>query len=463
MDDNSNDRHIKELEAENRRLRGDNESLKTENDQLRQLIKPLQERIEQLERQAARQAAPFRCKDKDRKPPEKHGKPGRKPGHPPAHREEPPQIDDHVEVRLTGCPCCGGPVKDLEPCEQFIEDLPPTRPHVTRLVTYVGTCPRCGEVRSTHPMQVSTATGAAKVHLGARALGLAALLNKHLGLTTRSTCRVLESLCGLRITPGGLTQAMHRVADKAKGSFLELLAGLRSQPTVYADETSWWVSGPRWLWTFTTPDRTIYRVERSRGKAVVFDTLGAHFGGVLVSDCLASYENLPFIMHKCYGHHLKAIAQARDRKPEDQRSFFHELTALLRSAMALDRLRHDLPPPEFARIRQHLDDRADLLLGPTRNDPDEERVANRLRKRRRWLFTFLDYAEVEATNNRAERALRPAVIARKLSCGNKTERGKRTWEILASLAATCHQRGEDLVEHLRPYLLLPPSAKLIAR
>ena len=84
-------------------------------------------------------------------------------------------------------------------------------------------------------------------------------------------------------------------------------------------------------------------------------------------------------------------------------------------------------------------------------------------KRCRWLFTFLDYAGVEATNNRAERALRPDVIARKLSCGNKTERGKRTWEILASLAATCHQRDEDLVEHLRPYLLPPPSAKLKAR
>ncbi len=470
MEADPRDQRIQELEAQNARLRGDNESLKsevercqTDSDRLRQLIKRLQERIEQLERAAARQAAPFRRKDKDRKPPEKHGKPGRKPGHPPAHRNEPPQIDDHVEVRLTGCPCCGGPVTDIEPCEQFIEDLPPARPHVTRLVTYVGTCPRCGEVRSTHPMQVSTATGAAKVHLGARALGLAALLNKHLGLTTRSTCRVLESLCGLRITPGGLTQAMHRVADKAKGSFLELLAGLRSQAAVYADETSWWVGDPCWLWTFTTPDRTIYRVEKSRGKDVVFDTLGAHFGGVLVSDCLASYENLPFIMHKCYGHHLKAIAQARDRKPEDQRSFFHELTGLLRSAMALDRLRHDLPPPEFARIRQHLDQRADALLGPTRNDPDEERIANRLRKRRRWLFTFLDYAGVEATNNRAERALRPAVIARKLSCGNKTERGKRTWEILASLAATCHQRGQDLVEHLHPYLLLPPYPQFIAR
>ena len=80
-----------------------------------------------------------------------------------------------------------------------------------------------------------------------------------------------------------------------------------------------------------------YRVEKSRGKDVIFDTLGAHFGGVLVSDCLACYENLPFIMHKCYAHHLKAIAQARDRKPEALRSFFQELSALLRSAMTYRR------------------------------------------------------------------------------------------------------------------------------
>ena len=123
--------------------------------------------------------------------------------------------------------------------------------------------------------------------------------------------------------------------------------------------------------------------------------------------------------------------------------------------MMLDRMRGDLSPPEFLRIRQHLDQQADALILPPRSDPDEERVANRLRKPRQGLFTFLDHPGVEATNNRAERALRPAVIARKLSCGNKTERGKRTWEILASLAATCHQRGPNLVELLRPNLLLP--------
>jgi hypothetical protein len=68
-----------------------------------------------------------------------------------------------------------------------------------------------------------------------------------------------------------------------------------------------------WLWVFTTLDRTIYRVEKSRGKDVVFDTLGAHFAGVLTSDCLASHENLPYTLHKGYAHHLKAIAAGSAR------------------------------------------------------------------------------------------------------------------------------------------------------
>lgn len=125
--------------------------------------------------------------------------------------------------------------------------------------------------------------------------------------------------------------------------------------------------------------------------------------------------------------------------------------------MLLDTLRADLPPPEWTQRRQHLDQRADQLFKLPRPNAIDEQVAQRLRKRRRWLFTFLDHPGVEATNNRAERSLRPAVIARKLSCGNKTERGKRTWEILASLAATCSQRQQDFVEYLSPWLGLDSS------
>jgi hypothetical protein len=144
------------------------------------------------------------------------------------------------------------------------------------------------------------------------------------------------------------------------------------------------------------------------------------------------------------------------KKTQDRRAYFDDLIYLLRAGMTLDRLRGDLPAAEFDRARFNLERRADELLLPTRIDPEEERVAHRLRKRRHWLFTFLDHPGVEPTNNRAERALRPAVIARKLSCGNKTQAGARTFEVPASLAATCRQRGHDLVTLLRPDLVLPP-------
>ena len=90
-------------------------------------------------------------------------------------------------------------------------------------------------------------------------------------------------------------------------------------------------------------------------------------------------------------------------------------------------------------MRRALEQNTARLLKPPRADALEESVANRLRKQQDHLFTFREHEAVEATNNLAERQLRPAVIARKLSCGNKTARGAHTWEILASLAATARQ------------------------
>lgn len=451
MDADPRDERIRELRAEVAALREENARLKA-------TIEELLKRIEQLEREVHRQAAPFRRCEKKRKPPEQHRQIGRPQGHPPAWRRPPKQVDEEIVVPLRTCPHCAGPLADITVCEQFIEDLPSIRPQVTRLVTYVAQCPQCGEVRSTHPRQVSTASGAAGTQLGPRALGLAAWLNKHLGLPTRGTCRVLKELGGLSITPGGLVQALHRVAAKSEGVFEALIAGLRQQPVVYADETSWWLGGSgRWLWGFTSEERTVYRVDARRGRDVVLETLGDQFGGVLVSDCLASYENLPYTMHKCYAHHLKAIGEGRERAPPGEQAAFDELATLLKAAMVLKGMRAELSPAAYAQRCAHLEQAADRLLAPRAGLA--EKVRTRLRKRRAHLFTFLSHPAVEATNNRAERALRPAVIARKLSCGNKTERGAHTWEILTSLAATCRQRSKDFVTFLRPHLILTATPR----
>ena len=84
---------------------------------------------------------------------------------------------------------------------------------------------------------------------------------------------------------------------------------------------------------------------------------------------------------------------------------------------------------------------ADVLLQDRRENPLEESIRNRLQKQRDHLFVFLEHDAVDATNNLAEWQLRPAVIRRKLSCGNKTRKGANSFEVLASLAATCQQQG----------------------
>mgnify|MGYP001792475056 CR=1 FL=1 len=95
---------------------------------------------------------------------------------------------------------------------------------------------------------------------------------------------------------------------------------------------------------------------------------------------------------------------------------------------------------------------AQLLAQPRPSDTpqgrQEEKVRHRLAKQQDHLLTFLDFPALEATNNLAERQLRPVVISRKLSCGNKTMKDATTWSVLASLAATCQQRGDSFIEQV---------------
>jgi len=322
---------------------------------------------------------------------------------------------------------------------QYIEEIPPVHPRIIKLVTQRAECLECHkEVRSTHPLQVSLGEGAAGVQLGPNALGTAIELNKKHGLTMRKTCAVLGQLFHLKLSAGGLSQAMARLAAKLQPAYEKLLARLRDGPLVHSDETSWWVGGPgHWLWVFADKSSTVYRVAQGRGRNIVLETLGPEYGGILVSDCLSVYDDVNPRQHKCYSHHLKAISQAMEEAPS---AYLSEVKALLKGAMALKGAA--VATPEWTHRRSALEEQAGRLLLTPRLGL-EERVRKRLWKQRDHLFTFLDHIDVDATNNLAERQLRPAVIARKISCGNKTLAGAKTWQTLASLAATCGQRAES--------------------
>jgi transposase len=420
-------------------------------EQQRQAIAALEKRVRQLEEALEQRgggppgAAPFRVEPHKRKAFPK--KPGRSEGHAGEFRLEPETIDQTIEVKLEQCPACGSAMGKTIPLQQNIIELPLLRPLSVRLITHRGRCPGCGGVvESSHPLQVSRACGAAATQLGPRALASAALLRHGMGLTVRSCCTVLEKLFSLRVSAGGLCQALDRLARRMEGSYEQLSEQLQNSPVVHTDETSWWLHHERSvLWVFATPEQTLYRVVEHRDRATLHQTIGPKYSGVLVSDCLAVYDDATSLQHKCYAHHLKAIAAAQSGRASPS-EWLSGVEALLKSAMSLSKERSVLNQKQWERRLRALRLAAHAVLEETpRPCPEEEAVRARLWKQRDHLFVFLERPGVDATNNLAERQLRPAVIRRKLSCGNKTRRGARTFEVLTSLAATCRQRGEDFI------------------
>jgi transposase len=417
----------------------------------RQAIAALEERVGQLE-EALRQsgggpgAAPFRIDPHKRKALPK--KPGRSGGHRGEFRIAPETVDHTIEVPLKQCPACGSAIEKTTSLEQTIIELPLVRPLVVRLITHRARCGRCGQVaQSAHPLQVSRACGAAGTHLGPRALASAGLLRHGVGLTLRSCCAVLDKFFGLRVSAGGLSQALDRLAKRMEDSYEQLAAQLHSTPVVYTDETSWWLQNERsMLWVFATSERTLYRVVAHRDRATFHQMIRPDYAGVLVSDCLSVYDDATALQHKCYAHHLKAIAAAQVARATPS-EWLHRVEALLKNAITLGKERAELDEQQWQRELGALRLAAHAVLEESpRACPQEEAVRARLWKQRDHLFVFLEHSGVDATNNLAERQLRPAVIRRKLSCGNKSPRGARTFEVLTSLAATCRQRGEDFLQ-----------------
>lgn len=438
------------------RLTLENVQLKRQLEEAQAQVKKQDEQLEEWQRQAHRQAAPFRRLETERNP--HPARPGRKAGHTGFYRPRPDHIDAQISVPLECCPQCRGPVSEKSSLTQYIEEIPVVRPHVTALTTEEGWCEHCQcEVGSTHPLQVSRAGGAAGVQLGPRALALACDLNKAKGLSMRKTVAVLGEHFGLKLTPGGLALLVQRVGRKVQPEYEQMAVQLRQSSVVHADETSWWVGGPGWwLWVFTTPAMTLYVVVQSRAAGVALGIIGEDFAGVLVSDCLAIYDGLNPLQQKCYSHHLKAVSEACQTHPQQGEGYLLDVQALLRTALWLKALQTEGEPERFALCLRNLRLRAHALLDNPRAQPQEEKVRMRLWKQRDHLFTFLERADVPATNNLAERQLRPAVIARKISCGNKTAKGAQAWQTLVSISATCRQIGRSFIQFVAERLPLQP-------
>jgi transposase len=424
-------------------------------EKLRKQNELLHTEIEELKRAGKRQAAPFAR----RKLVEHPKRPGRKAGQGKFSRRGRPthsQVDQTKKARLDGCPQCGGRLRDIHQHEQYVTDIPKTiRLITTRYVTYSGYCGDCHKrVRSRHPEQTSQATGAAGVLVGPRAKALAADAKHRLGCSYSKVSELLKDAFGIQLSRSGWCQADQRLGEAARPVYEELIEAMAHSSVVHADETGWRIGTlSAWLWVFTNQEATVYAIRDNRSSDVVVEILGRRFKGILASDCFLAYDDKrlkDWLKQKCLSHLLKDLKEMEESKTGRAVRFAQQLTAVLQAALKLKAEKPSLDLAIFAQRAQALETQLDALISRQRNLKDRENVrfARRLRKHRPHLLRFLYVDGLDATNNLAERQIRPSVIIRKTNGCNRSKSGAETHSVLSSVLVTCRQHNIPILDYM---------------
>ena len=449
---NADNPSVEELLKENQRLREQLKKAQAETERLRK-------RLEEALRSLKRQAAPF-SKGQPKSNPQR---PGRKSGSSygqRAFRAVPDHVDEQIAVGLPNrCPDCGGPVIHDSTQPQFQEDIV-RQTVVRRFDVEIGHCMGCGgHVQGRHPWQTSDALGAAQVQVGPQALTLAAHLTKQMGISHERTAQVLAWGYGLAVSRSALCRALGRLGKKAEPTYQELQIAVRHSVVNRLDETSWRVAAHlEWLWVCVSEEVTLYAILPGRGFVQAASILGEDYAGFLNHDGWQPYYRFVHAFHQtCLSHLIRRCQDLMETASAAAARFPRAVRqALLKGLTLRDRHRrqeistHGLSVAT-GRLAAHLE----RLLSKTFRDPANRRLAKHLRHEQPWLLTFLYCPGLEATNNAAERALRPAVVARKTWGGNRTENGAKTQQILISLLTTCRQQRKDSFERITKLFFSP--------
>ena len=436
-------------------LRAENLHLRRQLQIAHRRIRELESQVERLLRESKRQTAPFR-KTQTPKPHPK--KPGRKAGRAYGRHAQrplipPAQIDEHHEASLPDqCPHCGkGPLTEIDTARQVQTEIP-RRPLYREFMIHIGRCVHCGRrVQGRHALQTSDALGAAASQLGPDAHAALVILNKGLGLSHGKCRTFFREMFGLHIARATSVRSLLRTADKAQPAYQQVRQAVQDAPCVTPDETGWRVGGHNaWLHVFATSRATCYEIGDRSGD-VAERLLGPDWSGTLVHDGWSVYDRFQKAFHQqCLGHLQRRCRRLLETVVGPAKRLPCQVLALIDEAFALRRQwrGHRLNGDELAEAGLLLSCDLERVASGHFRTLANRRLARHLLKHSLQWFWFLIDPHVDATNYRAEQAIRPAVVNRKVWGGNRTLGGATAQACLTSLLITLSQRGNDALTWL---------------
>ena len=428
------------LKEENERLRQDNAYLKFELEQMR------------LKRYKSNKKPPVDGPAVEPAPPRKRGGLF---GHIGWFRKKPDKIDRVEEVRISCCPDCGS--NNLTECrkidEHIQEDiiLPKVEAVLYRRHHYY--CPDCRKVVSAKGKDELENS-----YIGPKAKAFAAFLRYGIKISERDVKLLFERAFNLKIVASSIAGFRYQLKRAGSPLYRILMGSLKRGSFIHADETGWRIDGNnRWLWKFSNKKVSLSHIDESRGQKVVEKILGNEYGGILISDFLSAYNKISAKnKQRCLVHILRDLKKVKEYWHDDQEvlRYIERLKKIFEDAIALQSDYKDKHWGDvyYAR-RTALENSLKDFAFPNPNKRILKRFAKRLERHKGELLTFLYEKDIDYHNNHAEQQIRPDVIFRKITFGNRSANGAQYHSVIMSILQTAKLNGIDPISTFKDILL----------
>jgi transposase len=387
------------------------------------------------------------------KPPARKGKSKKKRGGQPGHaKHERPllptgQCDEVERLKPAECRRCGTKLSgsDPAPLRHQVWELPEIRPRVMEYQRHRLMCRGCGASTC-----AELPPGVPQGQSGPRLVAFTGLLMAYFRQSKRRTALFLEAILNQPCCPALTVKMQNQVTAALRPAYEELVEQLPSQQQLGMDETAAkQATDKAWLWTAVAGAFSVFGVRLSRAATLLEEWLGETFAGVITCDRAKMYWAHGRLQW-CWAHLKRDFQALIDSGDPKAKRLGHDLLRPTRELFRLWIRYRDgtLSRRGWLRRMRPIHQRVDALLlrGAFSGNKRLRGMCGPLHEHRHRLWTFLDVEGIEPTNNASERALRHAVIWRKLSFGTQSAAGSRFVETMLTTIETCRQQNRSVFD-----------------